>query len=86
MRIVARDRYVNGHNGEFLCIKGRFGHPFVNHEERIRTPLIRYKEGGRLGPGYLGRSNSLHGRASGQDRRGTRQQLARRPRQPASDQ
>ncbi|HXM36844.1 MAG TPA: 2Fe-2S iron-sulfur cluster-binding protein, partial [Pyrinomonadaceae bacterium] len=32
MRIVARDRYVNGLNGEFLCIKGRFGHPFVNHE------------------------------------------------------
>jgi NADH-quinone oxidoreductase subunit G len=50
MRIVARDRYVNGLNGEFLCIKGRFGHPFVNHEERIRTPMIRYKKGGRLIP------------------------------------
>src|SRR3989440_5829213 len=50
VRIVARDRYVNGHNGEFLCIKGRFGHPFVNHEERIRTPLIRYKKGGKLVP------------------------------------
>jgi NADH-quinone oxidoreductase subunit G len=50
MRIVARDRYVNGLNGEFLCIKGRFGHPFVNHEERIRTPLIRYKKGGKLIP------------------------------------
>jgi NADH-quinone oxidoreductase subunit G len=50
VRIVARDRYVNGHNGEFLCIKGRFGHPFVNHEERIRTPLIRYQKGGRLVP------------------------------------
>jgi NADH-quinone oxidoreductase subunit G len=48
VRIVARDRYVNGLNGEFLCIKGRFGHPFVNHEERIRTPLIRYKKGGKL--------------------------------------
>jgi NADH-quinone oxidoreductase subunit G len=48
MRIVARDRYVNGHNGEFLCIKGRFGHPFVNHEARLRTPLIRYKKGGKL--------------------------------------
>src|SRR6266513_1486478 len=48
VRIVARDRYVNGHNGEFLCVKGRFGHPFVNHEKRIRTPLIRYKKGGRL--------------------------------------
>jgi NADH-quinone oxidoreductase subunit G len=50
MRIVARDRYVNGHNGEFLCVKGRFGHPFVNHEKRIRTPLIRYQKGGRLIP------------------------------------
>jgi NADH-quinone oxidoreductase subunit G len=50
MRVVARDRYVNGINGEFLCIKGRFAHPFVNHEERLRTPLIRYKKGGRLIP------------------------------------
>jgi NADH-quinone oxidoreductase subunit G len=50
MRVVARDRYVNGLNGEFLCIKGRFGHPFVNHEERVRTPLIRYKKGGKLIP------------------------------------
>jgi NADH-quinone oxidoreductase subunit G len=50
MRIVARDRYVNGLNGEFLCIKGRFGHPFVNHEARLRMPLIRYKKGGKLIP------------------------------------
>ncbi|MEO8436239.1 MAG: molybdopterin-dependent oxidoreductase, partial [Pyrinomonadaceae bacterium] len=50
MRIVARDRHVNGLNGEFLCIKGRFGHPFVNHEARIRTPLVRYQKGGRLIP------------------------------------
>src|SRR5207245_11068293 len=50
MRILARDRYVDGINGEFLCIKGRFGHPFVNHEKRIRTPLIRYQKGGKLIP------------------------------------
>src|SRR5215831_2846896 len=50
VRIVARDRYVNGHNGEFLCVKGRFGHPFINAKERIRTPLIRYQKGGRLVP------------------------------------
>ncbi len=49
-RVVARDRYVNGLNGEFLCVKGRFGHPFVNHEDRIKTPLIRYKKGGKLIP------------------------------------
>src|SRR5688572_2226591 len=47
-RVVARDRYVNGINGEFLCVKGRFGHPFINHEARIRTPMIRYKKGGKL--------------------------------------
>jgi len=50
MRVVARDRYVNGLNGEFLCVKGRFAHPFVNHEDRIRTPLVRYKKGGKLIP------------------------------------
>jgi NADH-quinone oxidoreductase subunit G len=49
-RSVARDRYVNGINGEFLCIKGRFGHPFINHEARIRTPMIRYQKGGKLIP------------------------------------
>lgn len=49
-RIVARDRYVNGINGEFLCVKGRFAHEFVNHADRIKTPLIRYKKGGKLIP------------------------------------
>src|SRR6185295_12863790 len=50
VRIVARDRYVNGLNGEFLCVKGRFGHPFINHPDRIRTPLIRHQKGGKLVP------------------------------------
>jgi len=50
VRIVARDRYVNGLNGEFLCVKGRFGHPFINHSDRIHTPLIRYQKGGKLVP------------------------------------
>ena len=49
-RIVARDRYVDGLNGEFLDIRARFGHGFVNHQERIKTPLIRYKKGGKLIP------------------------------------
>lgn len=49
-RIVARDRYVNGLNGEFLDIKARFGHEFINHGERQKTPMIRYKKGGRLIP------------------------------------
>src|SRR5829696_4497332 len=49
-RIVARDRYVNGLNGEFLDVKARFGHGFINSEDRLRTPLIRYKKGGKLIP------------------------------------
>jgi NADH-quinone oxidoreductase subunit G len=49
-RIVARDRYVNGLNGEFLDVKARFGHGFINAEDRIRVPLIRYKKGGKLIP------------------------------------
>jgi NADH-quinone oxidoreductase subunit G len=49
-RIVARDRYVNGLNGEFLDVKARFGHGFVDHADRIKTPLVRYAKGGKLIP------------------------------------
>lgn len=49
-RIVARDRYVDGLNGEFLDVKARFAHGFINHEDRLKTPLIRYKKGGKLIP------------------------------------
>lgn len=49
-RIVARDRYVNGLNGEFLDVKARFAHEFINHRDRIKTPMIRYSKGGKLIP------------------------------------
>jgi NADH-quinone oxidoreductase subunit G len=49
-RIVARDRYVNGLNGEFLDVKARFGHEFIDHRDRIKTPMIRYSKGGKLIP------------------------------------
>lgn len=49
-RIVARDRYVNGLNGEFLDVKARFAHEFINHQDRLKTPMIRYSKGGRLIP------------------------------------
>lgn len=49
-RIVARDRYVDGLNGEFLDVKARFAHEFINHPDRVKTPLIRYKKGGKLIP------------------------------------
>jgi len=34
-----RDR--SGMNGEFLCIKGRYGFDFYDHAERLEAPLIR---------------------------------------------
>jgi len=34
-----RDR--SGINGEFLCIKGRYGFDFTDHPERLQAPLIR---------------------------------------------
>ncbi len=49
-RVVARDRYVNGLNGEFLDVKARFAHDFVNSPDRLKMPLIRYKKGGKLIP------------------------------------
>ena len=49
-RIVARDRYVNGLNGEFLDVKARFAHDFINHEDRLKMPMIRYSKGGKLIP------------------------------------
>jgi NADH-quinone oxidoreductase subunit G len=34
-----RDR--SGINGEFLCIKGRYAFDFVEHPERLQSPLVR---------------------------------------------
>ncbi|MBI4466750.1 MAG: molybdopterin-dependent oxidoreductase [Acidobacteria bacterium] len=42
------NRDKTGINGEFLCIKGRYGGDFVHHPERLRQPLVRRH--GRLEP------------------------------------
>ncbi|MBM3813988.1 MAG: NADH-quinone oxidoreductase subunit NuoG [Acidimicrobiia bacterium] len=34
-----RDR--SGINGEFLCIKGRYAFDFINHPDRLQSPLMR---------------------------------------------
>lgn len=39
--IRANNRDRSGINGEFLCVKGRFGFDFVHHAERLQSPLIR---------------------------------------------
>jgi NADH-quinone oxidoreductase subunit G len=39
--IRANNRDHTGINGEFLCVKGRFGWDFVNSEKRLTAPRIR---------------------------------------------
>jgi NADH-quinone oxidoreductase subunit G len=39
MRGNNRDR--SGVNGEFLCIKGRYGFDFYNHPDRLQAPMVR---------------------------------------------
>ncbi len=46
MRGNNRDR--SGINGEFLCLKGRYAYDFLDHPERLRTPLVR--RNGQLEP------------------------------------
>jgi len=49
MEIVRGDnRDKSGTNGDFLCIKGRYGFDFASNEERLKQPLIR--KGGKLTP------------------------------------
>ena len=49
MEIVRGDnRDKSGTNGDFLCIKGRYGFDFANHEDRLTKPLIR--KNGKLTP------------------------------------
>ncbi|MGQ9696498.1 MAG: molybdopterin oxidoreductase family protein, partial [Armatimonadota bacterium] len=37
---ILRSKY-RGVNDEFLCVKGRFGYQFLQHPERLSTPLVR---------------------------------------------
>src|SRR6202045_1654629 len=44
----ANNRDLSGINGDFLCVKGRFGFDFTQHKERIRQPMVR--KGDKLYP------------------------------------
>lgn len=43
--IRANNRDRSGINGEFLCIKGRYGFDFSTHPERLTTPMVRNQQG-----------------------------------------
>jgi len=44
----SNNRDLSGINGDFLCVKGRFGFDFTKHAERIRQPMVR--KGAKLYP------------------------------------
>jgi NADH-quinone oxidoreductase subunit G len=71
MEIVRGDnRDKSGTNGDFLCIKGRYGFDFANHEERLTRPLIR--KDGKLTPSTWEEAFALIGKkfAEVRDREG----------------
>src|ERR1017187_9403537 len=43
--IRANNRDRSGINGEFLCVKGRYAFDFVNHQERLQSPMRRVGDG-----------------------------------------
>ncbi len=51
------DRPDNPSSEGMLCVKGRFGLTFVNHEERLKTPLVR--RNGVLAPATWGEALDL---------------------------
>ena len=61
MEIVRGDnRDKSGINGDFLCIKGRYGFDFAHHEDRLTQPLIR--KDGQLVPASWEQAFELIGR------------------------
>jgi formate dehydrogenase major subunit len=48
MEVTADPEMLPNHGD--LCVKGRFGHSFVQHPDRLTTPLIRRSKGGPLEP------------------------------------
>jgi NADH-quinone oxidoreductase subunit G len=43
--IRGNNRDSSGINGEFLCIKGRYGFDFTDHAERLQSPMLRAGDG-----------------------------------------
>lgn len=40
-RVVGVEPARGKANNGLLCVKGRFGYPFINHPDRLKTPLIK---------------------------------------------
>ncbi len=55
--IRGNNRDHSGINGEFLCVKGRYAFDFVQHPERLQSPLVR--KNGKLEPASWGEALSV---------------------------
>jgi formate dehydrogenase major subunit len=40
-RVIGIEPAYGGSNQDLLCVKGKFGHKFIHHPDRLKTPLIR---------------------------------------------
>ncbi|KNF07278.1 formate dehydrogenase H [Gottschalkia purinilytica] len=40
-QVVDSKPYKGPSNNGLLCVKGKFGYPFINHPDRLKTPLIK---------------------------------------------
>lgn len=40
-KVVGSQPVENAVNDGLLCVKGKFGYKFINHEDRLKTPLIK---------------------------------------------
>jgi NADH-quinone oxidoreductase subunit G len=68
--IRANNRDLSGINGDFLCVKGRFGFDFTKHPERIKQPMVRkgdklfpvsWEEAAQTAAGKLKEIHAKHG-------------------------
>ncbi|MCL2234996.1 MAG: 2Fe-2S iron-sulfur cluster-binding protein [Defluviitaleaceae bacterium] len=56
-RIVGAEPVMDAVNNGLLCVKGRFGYHYVQHESRVKTPLIR--KNGKMEPATWDEALSL---------------------------
>ncbi len=66
--IRGTNRDKGGINRDFLCIKGRYAFDFVDHAERLTSPLMRIDvslETGLLGKSIVGSGEQIQRRPPG---------------------
>ena len=58
--VAVSPSFTSDANEGNLCVKGRFGHEFINSPERLKKPMIRPRRQGKpAGRSQLGRGDSV---------------------------